>query len=189
MSIQSPGPVIFCFGNLDPADHPLPCEGRLFLLLSLDGSPASVNSRGSFSAALLYFCHVFWARTSSNSVAFPSTKKGKWAKSHPESWSYLQLMSAGRGKISLLQWSDTGYINLTPGQVPCSRIVSQHKMDSMLLLLSLFLVCFVLFEIEKKNMILGRQGGGEDLGEFSGIEKNIIKIYHKLNKFKCDKNK
>lgn len=62
-------------------------------------------------------------------------------------------------------------------------------MDSMLLLLLLFLVCFVLFEIEKKNMILGRQGGGEDLGGLSGREKNIIKIYHIWNKFKCDKNK
>lgn len=66
-----------------------------------------------------------------------------------------------------------------PRTGPMLRNHSQRKMDSMLLLLlSLFLVCFVLFGIEKKNMILGRQGGGEDLGGLSGREKNIIKICH-----------
>lgn len=40
---------------------------------------------------------------------------------------YLQLVPAGNGQISFLQWSATGYINHMSRQSPCPGTVRQHK--------------------------------------------------------------
>lgn len=43
--------------------------------------------------------------------------------------SYLKLVTARTGKMSFLQWSETGCINHSVGQASSSRIVTQYKMD------------------------------------------------------------
>lgn len=41
-------------------------------------------------------------------------------------------------------WNVTGYINHTPGEVPCQGVAVQHKTDSMLLC-ECFLICYFFF--------------------------------------------
>ena len=65
--------------------------------------------------------------------------------------------------MSLLQWSDTGYITLTPGEVPCSGIVSQHNMDFygifvdlLIHFVSLGILCFISFCFVCSDFHLGQ---------------------------------
>lgn len=40
---------------------------------------------------------------------------------------------AGKGKVSFLPWSVSGYIDYTLGQPPCPAVIGQHKTNSMAL--------------------------------------------------------
>jgi hypothetical protein len=59
--------------------------------------------------------------------------EGKWTQisPHPQPRSHLQLILAGKRKLSFLQWTVTGYINHTAKQAPCPGVGGQHKTNSM----------------------------------------------------------
>lgn len=40
---------------------------------------------------------------------------------------------AGKGNVSFLPWSVSGYIDYTLGQAPCPAVIGQHKTNSMVL--------------------------------------------------------
>lgn len=46
-------------------------------------------------------------------------------KLHQVPKSYLEMLSAGKGSISVLQWGDTGYINNTPKQAQLPGVAGQ----------------------------------------------------------------
>lgn len=72
----------------------------------------------------------------------PEKIRTKQTKCQHRERSYLQLMSAGRGEISLCQCSDIGYVSHTTGQVSCLVVVQQHKKDSTCFLLLVVFCCF-----------------------------------------------
>lgn len=57
---------------------------------------------------------------------------------HPYLKSSLQLPSTWKGKISLFQWSLTGYVNHTSGEAPSPEVFDQYKMNSMVFFVSLW---------------------------------------------------
>lgn len=65
-------------------------------------------------------------------------------KAQPYPRSYLQLIPAGKGEISFLQWSDPGYIACTPGQVPCTGVVgsTQTRLQTDYMLFCFVFCCF-----------------------------------------------
>lgn len=81
-----------------------------------------------------------------------STEWGKWTQipPHPQPRSHLQLILAGKTRVSFLQRTVTGCINHTVKQAPCPGVGGQHKMNCMGSSVCL-LACF-----------LGRFEGGVD---------------------------
>lgn len=86
------------------------------------------------------------------------------------------MIAAGKGEISFLRWSDTGYINYIPGQAPCSGAISQHKLDSMKV------AC--LWKRERTWSWLGREGWKSGKSWKKGM--NMIK--RSSMKFSMSKN-
>lgn len=75
------------------------------------------------------------------------------------------MIVVGRGKIRLLQWSDTRYINHTTGLATCSGVVGQYKLDFFFSVFFFhFGFLFVFFLRKRKNTKLGRLEWGRDLG-------------------------
>lgn len=54
----------------------------------------------------------------------PSTER-EVDRSHSEPGRYWQLTPTGQGKTSILQWSITGHVNHTAGQVLCRGVIER----------------------------------------------------------------
>lgn len=63
----------------------------------------------------------------------PALRRGSRYKDPPQPRIYLQWILLGKGRISALQWSVSGYVNHTPRH--CPGIDGQHRTDSMVFVL------------------------------------------------------
>ena len=75
----------------------------------------------------------------------PALRRGSRYKDPPQPRIYLQWIPLGKGKISALQWSVTGYVNHTPQQIP--GVACQHKMVSVICRIVALVFCLTVLPV------------------------------------------
>lgn len=90
----------------------------------------------------------------------PSTDDGKWIQSPSPNQEAICKITAGKGEISFLQWSLTGFISHTPGWAPCLQVLIRLTQNVCRFLCSLFgsggfFVILIFFSVCLSALIFG----------------------------------